>query len=74
MYDGNIFADRLRQLTMFEMPIPIGLSRLLHDHIVHEIVISEIATVNLQDMGTTPMQDCSESIVCMALVETWMSL
>ena len=59
---------------MFEMPITIGLSRLLDDHIVHVIVISKIIIVNLQDVGSTPMQDCSETIVCTALVETWMSL
>ena len=71
MYDDNIFADRFcYQLTMFEMRIMIGLSRLLDDYIVREIVISKITTVNLQDVGTTPMQDCSETIVCAALVVT----
>ena len=68
MYDDNILADRFSyQLTMFEMPITIGLCRLLHDHILNEIVI-------LQDMGTTPMQDCSETTVCTELAETCMSL
>ena len=74
MYDDNIFADRFRQLTMFERPITIGLSRLHDDHIVQEIVISKITTVNLQYVETAPMQDCSETIVCTALVETRMSL
>ena len=50
MYDDNIFADRFRnQLTMFEMRVTIGLSRLLDNHIVHVIVISQITTVNLHD-------------------------
>ena len=75
MNDDNTFADRFRfQLTMFEGHITIGLSRLLDDHIVDVIVISKIITVNLQDVGTTPMQDSSETIVCTALVETWMSI
>ena len=75
MYGDNIFADRFRyQLTMIQVHITIGLSRLLDDYIVHVIVISKITTVNLQDVGTTPMQDCSETIVYTALVETWMSL
>ena len=59
---------------MFEIRVMIGLSRLLDDYIVREIVISKITTVNLQDVGTTPMQDCSETIVCTALVVTWMNL
>ena len=75
MNDDNILADRFRyQLTMCDMPITIGLSRILGDHIVHIIVISKITTVNLQDVRTTPMQDCSETIVCTALPVTWMSL
>ena len=75
MYDDDIFADRFPyQLTMSEVTIRIASSRLLHDHIVHEIVISQITTVNLQDVGTTPMQDCGETLVCAALAETWMSL
>ena len=28
----------------------------------------------MHDVETTPMQDCSETIVCTALVETWVSL
>ena len=52
MYDDEDFADRFRfQFTMFEMRILIGLSRLFHDHIVYEIVISKITTVNLHDVG-----------------------
>ena len=75
MYDGNIRADRFcYQLIMFEMRITIGLSRLLDDYIVREIVISKFTTVNLQDVGTTPMQDCSETIVCAALVVIWINL
>ena len=59
---------------MFEMRLMIGLSRLLDDYIVREIVISKFTTVNLQDVGTTPMQDCSETIVCAALVVIWINL
>ena len=56
MSDDNILADRFSyQLSMFEMPVAIGLSRILHDHIVQEIVISKIINLNLQDVGSTPM-------------------
>ena len=52
IYDNEAFADRFRyQLTMFEIRIFIGLSRVLHDHIAYEIVISKIITVNLHDVG-----------------------
>ena len=65
MYDDNIFAGRFHyELTMFEMPITMGLSLILDDHIVYAIVISKISTVYLQDVRTTPMQECSETIVC----------
>ena len=59
---------------MFEMRVTIGLSRLLHEHIVHEILLSKITTINLQDVGTTPLQDCSETLVCTGLAWTWMSV
>ena len=37
MYDDAVFADRFRyQLTMFEILVLIGLSRLLHAHIAYE--------------------------------------
>ena len=43
MYDDEVFADRFRfQLLMLEMRLLIGLSRLLHAHIVLEIAIAKI--------------------------------
>ena len=40
MYDDVIFDDRFRnQLTMFEVVILIGLSRLLDTHVAYEIAI-----------------------------------
>ena len=40
MYNDVVFDDRLRfQLTMFEVCILIGLSRLLDTHIAYEIAI-----------------------------------
>ena len=47
MYDGVVFDDRLRyQLTMLEVYILIGLSRLLDTHIAYEIAIYKITTGN----------------------------
>ena len=43
MYDDAVFADRFRyQLTMFEIREVIGLSRLVHTNIAHEIVTTKI--------------------------------
>ena len=43
MYDDVVFDDRFRyQLTMFEVCILIGLSRLLETHIAYEIAIYKI--------------------------------
>ena len=43
MYDDAVFADRFRyQLTMFGIRVLIALSRILHDHITHEIYTSKI--------------------------------
>ena len=48
MYNDEVFADRFRyQLTMFEVCILIGLSRLFHAHIAYEIVLSEFTTCYL---------------------------
>ena len=51
MCDDEVFAGPFRyQLTMFEVQILIGLSRLLHGHSAYEIVIPKITTDNLQDV------------------------
>ena len=43
MYDDEVFADRFRfQMIIFEMCIPIGLSRPFHAHIVYEIAIAQV--------------------------------
>ena len=43
MYDDAVFADRFRyQLTMFGIPVLIGLSRLLRAHIAYEIDTAKI--------------------------------
>ena len=43
MHDDAVFADRFRYLlTMFETPVLIWLSRLLHAHIVYEIDTAKI--------------------------------
>ena len=43
MNDDEVFADRFRyQLTMFEMVVLIGQSRLLHDHISYEEVMKSL--------------------------------
>ena len=43
MYDAVVFADRFRyQLTVLGIPVLIGLSRLLHDHIAYEIDTAKI--------------------------------
>ena len=43
MCDDDIFVDRSRrQLTMFEIRVLVGLSRLLHAHITHEIAVAKI--------------------------------
>ena len=40
MYDDVVYAGRIRyQLTMFEVFILIGLSRLLDTHVAYEIAI-----------------------------------
>ena len=43
MYDDAVFADRFRyQLTMFEIGVLIGQSRLLRAHIAYEIDTAKI--------------------------------
>ena len=52
MYDDMVFNNRFwYQLTMFEVCIFTGLSRLLDTHIAYEIAISKITTGNLLDAG-----------------------
>ena len=52
MYDDAVFANRFHyQLTMFEVCIFTGLSRLLDTHIAYEIAVYKITTGNLLDAG-----------------------
>ena len=52
IYDDADYADRFRyQLTMFEVFILIGLSRLLDTHVASEIAIQKITTGNRLDAG-----------------------
>ena len=40
MYDDEVFADPFHyQLTMFESPLLVRLSRLLHAHIAYEVAV-----------------------------------
>ena len=50
MYDDAVFDNRFRyQLTMFDVCILIGLSRLLDTHIAYEMAICKITTGNWHD-------------------------
>ena len=50
-YDDEIFASQIRNhLTIFEMIILTGLSRLLHGYVAYEIVIPNMTIVNLHDV------------------------
>ena len=52
MYDDEVFADPFGlQLTMSEIRLLIGISRLLRAHIEYEIVISKISTGYWHDAG-----------------------
>ena len=45
MYDAIVLADRFRyQLTVFGIPVLIGLSQLLHAHIAYELDTAKIIT------------------------------
>ena len=50
MYDDAVFADQFRyQLTMFEVCILIGLSRLIDTHVAYELGIKNMTIVNWID-------------------------
>ena len=52
MYLDVVFDDRFRyELTMSEVFVLTGLSRLLDIHIAYEIAIYKITTVNWLDAG-----------------------
>ena len=74
MHDDDVFAGRFRfQLTMFEVRILIGLSRLLHAHIAYEIVISKITSGNMHDVGNDiPCRIVEKPQFLTAIIETWM--
>ena len=52
MYNEAVYADRLRyQLTMFEVFMLIGLSRLLDTYVAYQIAILKITIGNWVDAG-----------------------
>ena len=65
MHDDAVSADRFRyQLTMLEVFIWKGLTRLLDTHVAYEIAIYKISTGNCFDAKKRSlMQDCSETLV-----------